>query len=103
VTTSLASSIFSPKASAEAEVGVFTDSKTTSKTLAILLFLGVVVAVVDSFGNPATVGGLSSFGYSSIVSFGPGSFTGSALASTGMAGTVSVAKGTTSTLSINFT
>jgi hypothetical protein len=79
------------------------DSKTASKTLAILLFLGVIVAVVDSRGNPVTIGGLSSFGYSSVIFFIPGSSTGSTLASTGMARVISVAKGTTSALSITFT
>jgi hypothetical protein len=53
--------------------------------------------------NPATVGGLNSFGCSSNVFFGPGSFTGSALTSAGMAGTVSIAKGIDSTLSTSFT
>ena len=40
-------------ASAEEEGGVFTDSRTTSKMLAILCFLGVPV-VIDSFGNIVT-------------------------------------------------
>jgi hypothetical protein len=77
------------------------DSKTTSKTLVILLFLGVVVVVVDSFGNPVTAGGLSTFGYSVVFS-DSGSFTGSALASIDMAGADSVAKGAASALSISF-
>jgi hypothetical protein len=79
-----------------AGVGIFIDSKTTSKTLAILLFLGVVVAVVDSFGNSATTEGLNNFGYSSVVFSISSSFTASALASASMAGT-------TLALSINFT
>jgi hypothetical protein len=95
-TTPLASSIFSPEPSAEAGVGILVDSKTTSKTL-------VVVAVAGSFNNSIIVGRLSSFGYTSAVFFGPGSFTGSTLALTGIAGTVSVAKGTASAFSINFT
>ena len=52
------------------------DSKTASKTLAILLFLGVVVAVGDSFGNAVTVGQLSTFGCSAAFS-DSGSLTGS--------------------------
>jgi hypothetical protein len=63
-----------------AGVGVFIDSKTTSITLVILLFLGVVV-VVDNFGNYATTGGLSSFGSSSAIF---GSSTASTLALAGM-------------------
>jgi hypothetical protein len=90
VTASLASSIFSPEASAEAGVGVFTDSKTASTTLAILLFLGVVVAVADTFDNSVTVGQLSNFGWSSAVFFGLGSFTEPALASFDITGAVSV-------------
>jgi hypothetical protein len=102
VTTSLASSIFSLDTLTEAGVGVFMDYKTTSKTLAILLFLGVIVAVVDSFDNSVIAGGLNNFGCSAIF-FVSDSFTGSALASTGIAGTVSVAKGAASALSINLT
>jgi hypothetical protein len=43
------------------------DFKTTSKMLAILLFLGVIVVdvAVVSFGNSVVVGGLSSFECSS--------------------------------------
>jgi hypothetical protein len=90
---------FLVRSSAEARVGVFMDSKIASKTLAILLFLGVVVVVVDSFVNPATIGGLSSFGCFLAVFFGLGSFIGSALASAGVTGTVPIAKGITSALS----
>jgi hypothetical protein len=77
-------------------VGIFIDSKTTSRMLAILLFLGVVVVVVDNFGSSATNGGLNSFGCSSVVFSAFGSFTASALVSAGMART-------TSAFSINFT
>src|SRR5688500_6885370 len=51
---SLVSSDFSPDASAKAGVDAFMDSKTTSKMLVILLFLGVVVIVVDGFDSPVT-------------------------------------------------
>ena len=77
------------------------DSKTTSKTLAILLFLGVAVVVVDSFDSPVTVGGLSTFGCSAVFS-DFNSFTEFALASVDMAGADSIAEGTTSALSISF-
>jgi hypothetical protein len=87
----------------EAGVGVYMDSKTSSKTLAILLFLEVMVVVVDSFGNSSTVAGLSSFGCPSAVFFGPDSFTRLALTSAGKAGTVSITKGITSALSTSFT
>jgi hypothetical protein len=40
-----------PRASAEAGVDVFTDSKTTSSTLAILLFLGVSARMLDGFSS----------------------------------------------------
>jgi hypothetical protein len=72
------------------------------QNIAVLLFLGVVVVVASSFDNSVTVGGLSSFGCSSVF-FDPGSSTGSTLASAGIVGTVFVAKGTDSTFSINFT
>jgi hypothetical protein len=39
-----------PEASTQEEGGVFTDSRTASKTLSILRFLGVSV-VISSFGN----------------------------------------------------
>ena len=72
-------------------------SKTASKTLAILLFLGVVVAVADSFGSAVT----STFGCS--VAFSDsGYLTGSALASIGITGAISVAGGVASALSISF-
>jgi hypothetical protein len=74
------SSILSSETSAVAGAGNLVDCKIASRTLAILLFLGVVVAVVDSFGNSVTIGGLSSFGCSSVVLFVPGSSTRSRLA-----------------------
>jgi hypothetical protein len=101
VITSLAYSDFLLDASAEAGVGAFMDSKITSKTLAILLFLGVAVVVVDSFGSPVIAEGLSIFGCSVVFS-DSGSFTGSALASIDMARVDSVAKGAASALSISF-
>jgi hypothetical protein len=65
-----------------------------SKTLVILLFLGVVVAVVVSFGNPIMVGGLNSFGWSSAVElFVSISSIGPILASTVTTGIVSGARG----------
>jgi hypothetical protein len=97
VIISLVFSIFLPEASVEAGVGAFMDSKTTSKMLAILLFLRVAVVVVDSFGSPVTAGGLSTFGCSAVL-FDSDSFTGFALASVDMAGADSVAEGTASTL-----
>jgi hypothetical protein len=90
LTTSLASSIFSPEASAEARVGTCMDSKIASKTLPILLFLGVAIVVVDSFGSPATSEVLNTFGCYAVF-FVPGSSTGFTLASVGMAGADSVA------------
>jgi hypothetical protein len=84
----LASSIFLPEASVEVGGGVFIDSKTTSKTLAILLFLGVAVVVADSFGDAVT----SIYGCSATLS-NFGSLVGSAIASVGIAGAVSVAGG----------
>jgi hypothetical protein len=96
VTTSLASSIFPPEALAEAGVGIFTDSKKAPKTLAILLFLGVVVVLPNSLGNAVT----STFGCS-VAFFDSGSLTGSALGSIGITEAVSVAKGASSTLSIS--
>jgi hypothetical protein len=65
---------------AEAGTGAFTDSKTASNTLAILLFLGVAVVVLDGFDNPVTTRGLSTFGCSAAFSYS-GSFTGPVLAS----------------------
>jgi hypothetical protein len=53
VTISLASSILLLEALAEVGGDVFT--KTTSKILAILLFLGVPVVVADSFGSAVTI------------------------------------------------
>jgi hypothetical protein len=62
------------------------DFKTASKTLAILLFLGIVVVVAPdvNFGNSVTVEGFTSFGCS---------FAGPILDSTAAAGIVSGAKG----------
>jgi hypothetical protein len=93
---------FPAEDSAETGVGIFTDSKTASRTLAIILFVGVVVAVADSFGNYVTVGQLSNFGCSSTVSFGPGSSTGPTLALIGITEATSMASGPASTLSISF-
>jgi hypothetical protein len=76
------------------------DFKITSKTLAILLFLGVVVVAVDSFGNLVTVGGLNSFGCSSAIElFVSGSSTGPTLASIVTTGIISGAKGIASAFS----
>jgi hypothetical protein len=83
-------SFFSPDALAEAGIGAFMDSKTASKTLAILIFLGVAIVVVDRFGSPVTAVGLSTFGCFAVFS-DSGSFTGFALASAGMAGANSLA------------
>jgi hypothetical protein len=63
VIASYASPTFSLDALAEVGTGAFIDSKIASKMLAILLFLGVAVAVLDGFDNPATARGLSTFGY----------------------------------------
>jgi hypothetical protein len=84
--TSLDSSTLPLGASVEAGVGIFIDFKTTSNTLSILLFIGVIVVVAAdvSFGNSVTVGGLRSFGCSSARQI---------LASTVAAGIVSRAKG----------
>jgi hypothetical protein len=69
--------------------------------VAILLFLGVAVVVLDGLGSPVTAGGLSTFGCS--VAFSDsGSLTGPVLASIDNTGVVSVGKGTTSALSISF-
>jgi hypothetical protein len=77
------------------------DSKTTSKTLAILLFLGAAVAVLDGLDSPVTAGVLSTFGYSGAFS-DSGSLTKPVLASIDIAGAVSVAEGAPSALSISF-
>jgi hypothetical protein len=69
--------------------------------LAILLFLGVAVIVVDNFDNPVIAGGHNTFGCSAVFS-DSGSFTGFTLASVDMAGADSVHEGTTSALSISF-
>jgi hypothetical protein len=98
---SLASSEFSPDNLAEAETGAFTDSKTTSKTLAFLLFLGVTVLVLDGFDSSVTVGGLSTVGCSAAFS-NSDSLTGFVLALIGNTGVVSMAEGATSTFSMSF-
>jgi hypothetical protein len=77
-----------PEASTEVGGGVFTGSKIASKTLAIHLFLGVPVVVTDSFGSVVT----SIFGFSATFS-DSGSLVGSAIASIGIAGAVSMARG----------
>jgi hypothetical protein len=97
VVTSLASSDFLPDALEEARVGTFMDSK----TIAILLFLGVAVAVVDSIDIPVIAGGLITFGYSVVFS-DSGSFTGFTLASVDMAGADSIPEGAASALSVSF-
>jgi hypothetical protein len=106
VDTSLRSSALSLGASVEAGVGIFVDFKTASKTLAILLFLWVIVAAVVSFGNPVVVGRLSSFKCSSAYElFVSDSSAGPTLASTVTAGIVSDTEGITSvcsTISILF-
>jgi hypothetical protein len=76
-------------------------SKTSSKMLAILLFLGVVVAVLDGFDNPITARGLSTFGCSAAFS-DSGSFTGPVLASIDITWAESVTEGAPSALSISF-
>jgi hypothetical protein len=107
VTTSFVSLIFSLEASVEAGVTIFRDSITASKTLAILLFLGVVVAVVDGFSNSAIIGGPNGFGCSYVVFLVSGSSTSLALALVDKKGIVSTTlasmAGTTSAFSKNFT
>jgi hypothetical protein len=51
------------RASAEAGADVFTDSKTASSTLAILIFLGVTAGMLDGFGSPIAHDGLNTFNY----------------------------------------
>jgi hypothetical protein len=46
---------------AEAGVGALVNSKTASSTLAILLLLGVIAGVLDTFGNSGSGGGLRIF------------------------------------------
>jgi hypothetical protein len=101
VDASFASPDVSQDGSAKAQTGVFTDSKTTSKPLDILLFLGVAVVVLDGFGSPVMAGGLSTFGCSAAFS-DSGSLTGPTLASIGIAGAISMANGAASALSISF-
>jgi hypothetical protein len=47
------------RVSAEAGADIFTDTKTASSMLAILLFLGVNVGMLDGFGSPTAHVGLS--------------------------------------------
>jgi hypothetical protein len=68
-------------ASAEEGVDVFIDSITASSTLAILLFLGVVVGMLDGFDSFVVHGGLSAFNCSAAFS-SFGSSAGFVLAST---------------------
>jgi hypothetical protein len=83
------SSILPPEASIEEEGGVFTDSKTTSKTLAILYFLGVHV-VIGGFGNIVAF----IFGCSGTFSItGSGSLARSAVTPVGTTGMASIAGG----------
>jgi hypothetical protein len=100
VIISVTSSPLLPEASAKEEGGVFTDSKIASKTLTILLFLGVHV-VADSFGSAITII-LGCSGTFSATFSDSGSLAGSAMVSTGIAGTISLARGVVSALSINF-
>jgi hypothetical protein len=69
--------------------------------LAILLFLGVTIAVLDGFDIPIIARGLSTFGCSAAF-YDSGSFTGPVLASINIARDVSVAEGAPSALSISF-
>jgi hypothetical protein len=101
VIASLASSDFSPDASAEAGIDALMDYKTTSKTLAILLFLGVAVVVLDGFDNPVTTGGLNTF-VCSAAFFDSDSFTGPVIASIHISGVVSMAEGAASAYLISF-
>jgi hypothetical protein len=52
----------------EAGVDVFTDSITSSSTLAILLFLGVAAGMLDGFGSSIAHGGHSAFNGSTVFS-----------------------------------
>jgi hypothetical protein len=75
-----------PEASSEEGGNIFTDSRIASKTLAILLFLGVPV-VAGSFGSTITF----IFGYSGTFSAtfsGSGSLAGSAIVPIGTTGTI---------------
>jgi hypothetical protein len=81
-----------------AGVYVFTDSITTSSTLAILLFIGVTAGMLDGFGSSVVQGGLSAFSCSVIFS-SFGTSTGFDLASAGIERPVSV---TVATLSLSF-
>jgi hypothetical protein len=92
------SSVLLPEASLEEEGGVFTNCRTTSKTLAILLFSGVPV-VLGSFDNIATfIFGCSSTFYVT----GTSSLAGSAIIPVGTTGIASMAGGVVSTLSLSF-
>jgi hypothetical protein len=85
------------RALAEAGANVFMDSRTTSNTLAILLFLGVAAGMFAGFGSSVAHDGLNAFNCSSVFS-SFGSSVGFVLASTGIARPGSVA-GTTPSLS----
>jgi hypothetical protein len=80
---SLKSLAYVSAASAEAGVGVLTDSITASSTLAILLFLGVAAGMLDGFGSSLMHGGLSTFNCSVVFS-SFGSSVGFVLTSTGI-------------------
>jgi hypothetical protein len=87
-----------PKASTQEEGGVFTDSRTASKTLSILRFLGVSV-VIGSFGNIVAF----IFGCSGTFSVtGSGSLARSAVTPVGTIGMASIAGGVVSTFSLSF-
>jgi hypothetical protein len=93
-----ASLVLLSEASAEEEGGVFTDSRTTSKMLAILCFLGVPV-VIDSFGNIVTF----IFGCSGTFSvIGSNSLARSAVTPVGTIGIASIAGEVVSTFSFSF-
>jgi hypothetical protein len=84
------SSVLLPEASTEGG-GILTDSRTASKTLAILLLLGVA-AVAGSFGNIVTFI-FGSSGTFSVTFSSSGSLIGSAIIPVGTTGTVSMARG----------
>jgi hypothetical protein len=71
--------------SVEAGVDTLIDSMTAFSTLAILLLLGVIAEILDTFGNSGSGGGLSIFG-SPVGSSSSGSSTDFSLASAGRFG-----------------
>jgi hypothetical protein len=71
------------KVGAEAGVDSFTDSKTTSNTMAILLLFRVTEAIFGTFGSSVSCNGLRAFSCSAAI-FGFGSSVDSVLASSGM-------------------